>query len=84
MPPADVTPTTTTPTADPTAADAAVDAPAANAPAVDATTPASKANEEGQCLVCPHPWSGHDVTSARFCTATMAAALTRGCVCPRA
>jgi hypothetical protein len=34
------------------------------------------------CLACAHPWSGHDVISARFCTATIASALTRGCVCP--
>jgi hypothetical protein len=37
---------------------------------------------EDVCLACAHPWSGHDVISARFCTATIASALTRGCICP--
>ena len=35
------------------------------------------------CQACTHPWSAHDVISARFCTATVALALARGCVCPR-
>jgi hypothetical protein len=34
------------------------------------------------CLACAHPMSAHDVISARFCTATLAGALSRGCVCP--
>lgn len=34
------------------------------------------------CVACAHPWSAHDVISARFCTATVAAGLVRGCVCP--
>lgn len=34
------------------------------------------------CVACAHPWTAHDVISARFCTATVAAGLLRGCVCP--
>ena len=39
---------------------------------------------EGACEMCPHPLSAHDAISLRFCSATRAAALTRGCVCPSA
>ena len=35
------------------------------------------------CHMCTHPRSAHDVISARYCAATAAGALTRGCVCPR-
>lgn len=72
MPTADVTPTTTT-----------TEAPGVDMPAVDANPDPTAVNED-QCPVCPHAWSGHDATGTRFCTATMTAALTRGCVCPRA
>jgi hypothetical protein len=37
---------------------------------------------EDVCLACAHPWARHDVISARYCTATITGALTRGCVCP--
>jgi hypothetical protein len=37
---------------------------------------------EGGCDTCPHPVAAHDAISLRFCSATRAAALTRGCVCP--
>jgi len=33
------------------------------------------------CAACPHPWSDHDRIAVRFCTATAAGALGRGCVC---
>jgi hypothetical protein len=33
------------------------------------------------CAVCPHFWNAHDAIAVRFCAATMARALTRGCVC---
>jgi hypothetical protein len=39
---------------------------------------------EGACEMCPHALSAHDAISLRFCSATRAAALTRGCVCPSA
>ena len=37
---------------------------------------------EGACETCPHPLGAHDAISLRFCAATLAAALPRGCVCP--
>jgi hypothetical protein len=36
--------------------------------------------DEG-CSVCAHPMRAHDAIGARFCAATMAGALDRGCVC---
>lgn len=35
----------------------------------------------GGCAVCPHPWAFHDRIAARYCTATVAGAFSRGCVC---
>jgi hypothetical protein len=37
---------------------------------------------DGRCPACAHPWDRHDVISARYCTATIASTLTRGCICP--
>ncbi|SFR27928.1 hypothetical protein SAMN04488564_11239 [Lentzea waywayandensis] len=33
------------------------------------------------CDVCPHPWHEHDPLGVRYCTATAASALSRGCIC---
>ncbi len=33
------------------------------------------------CAVCPHPWNEHDPLGVRYCTATTASALPRGCIC---
>ena len=33
------------------------------------------------CDVCAHAISGHDVTATRYCDATQANALSRGCIC---
>jgi hypothetical protein len=33
------------------------------------------------CDACGHPLGGHDATAARYCKATVANALSRGCVC---
>jgi hypothetical protein len=38
--------------------------------------------ESGSCIVCPHAPADHDRISLRFCQATQAAAMSRGCVCP--
>jgi hypothetical protein len=35
----------------------------------------------GTCPVCPHPLADHDPIGLRFCRATAAAAVSRGCVC---
>jgi hypothetical protein len=37
-----------------------------------------------RCDVCPHPVVEHDGIALRFCRATAAGALARGCVCPPA
>lgn len=33
------------------------------------------------CAVCPHAWEGHDLIGIRYCSATVAGGLHRGCVC---
>ncbi|MDT4924581.1 MAG: hypothetical protein QOG01_2294 [Pseudonocardiales bacterium] len=35
-----------------------------------------------RCATCPHDVDQHDRISLRYCTATAAGALTRGCICP--
>jgi hypothetical protein len=47
-----------------------------------AETTARSEAADGGCEMCPHALSAHDAISLRFCAATLAAALTRGCVCP--
>lgn len=37
-------------------------------------------SEDG-CDACAHPRSAHDALGTRFCAATTATALTRGCIC---
>ncbi len=33
------------------------------------------------CAVCPHEWDAHDPIGIRFCSATIAGQLPRGCAC---
>jgi hypothetical protein len=33
------------------------------------------------CAACSHAWDAHDVIGVRYCTATTAGGLSRGCVC---
>ncbi len=33
------------------------------------------------CDVCAHPDAAHDAIARRYCKATMASALPRGCIC---
>jgi hypothetical protein len=47
-----------------------------------ATATDRNAAVERTCQACAHPWESHDVISTRYCQATIAGALTRGCVCP--
>jgi len=35
----------------------------------------------GVCVACPHPLPKHDPLGVRYCTATTASALPRGCIC---
>jgi hypothetical protein len=46
------------------------------------TTNDDSGPQDGVCGVCGHPLSAHDAISVRYCAATAAGALTRGCVCP--
>lgn len=41
------------------------------------------ASDGAGCPACPHPLHAHDVIGARFCRATTAKALNRGCACAR-
>lgn len=34
-----------------------------------------------RCATCEHPQDTHDAIAARYCAATLAAAITRGCIC---
>ena len=34
-----------------------------------------------RCQMCEHPADSHDALSRRYCAATAAGALTRGCIC---
>ncbi|WP_158102597.1 RGCVC family protein [Lentzea kentuckyensis] len=43
--------------------------------------PAGHSDAAAICAVCPHPSHEHDPIGVRYCTATMAAALPRGCIC---
>ncbi|HEY3736576.1 MAG TPA: RGCVC family protein [Jatrophihabitans sp.] len=35
-----------------------------------------------RCAVCDHAIADHDPVSLRYCHATQAQALSRGCICP--
>ena len=34
-----------------------------------------------QCAACKHDWDKHDALGVRYCTATTAGSLSRGCIC---
>jgi hypothetical protein len=36
---------------------------------------------EDKCAACSHPWEKHDALGVRYCTATTASSLSRGCIC---
>ena len=40
------------------------------------------ADQRPRCAVCTHELEHHDPISARYCRATQAQALPRGCICP--
>lgn len=44
-------------------------------------TAAVTAAESDACSTCPHSLERHDATALRYCAATLAAALSRGCIC---
>ena len=43
--------------------------------------PAPQAEDDTRCGSCPHPLADHDPIGLRFCRATRAGDITRGCVC---
>jgi hypothetical protein len=53
--------------------------PSQHAGRIDVT---AQSADDRRCDVCPHPVVEHDGIALRFCRATAAAALARGCVCP--
>ena len=51
-------------------------------PATPSTTDAVTESRTGPaCAACPHSRDAHDRIGTRFCAATTAGALSRGCVC---
>jgi hypothetical protein len=56
-----------------------IDAPVA-VPASSTASAPDVATDLG-CAACPHDVDAHDPIGTRFCTATIAGALSRGCVC---
>jgi hypothetical protein len=66
-------------------------APTATAPDTDvrlathgdreALDPGTLNQVDEACAVCPHPAATHDSLGQRFCRATLAGAITRGCIC---
>jgi hypothetical protein len=53
-------------------------------PTTTLSKPAADADAEaraGICPVCPHRLADHDPIGLRFCRATAAGAVSRGCVC---
>lgn len=45
------------------------------------TLPVPETGAEARCGSCPHPVSAHDPIGLRFCRATRAGDIHRGCVC---
>jgi hypothetical protein len=45
------------------------------------TAPETSVTADEACFVCGHPMSAHDAIGTRFCAATAAGALSRGCIC---
>ena len=43
--------------------------------------PSTADRTDPTCAVCPHEWAAHDPIGIRFCSATVAGQLHRGCVC---
>jgi hypothetical protein len=46
-----------------------------------ATEPATDARAQRSCAACPHDRDAHDRIGTRFCAATTAGRLSRGCAC---
>jgi hypothetical protein len=46
-----------------------------------AAVPSTGARADRACAACPHDRDAHDAIGTRFCSATSARGLHRGCVC---
>jgi hypothetical protein len=51
------------------------------ATAPDLATPAYEHTDDRVCAACAHPLAAHDPIGLRFCRATTAGGLARGCAC---
>ncbi|OZM70154.1 hypothetical protein CFN78_26650 [Amycolatopsis antarctica] len=51
-------------------------------PATDTTQPVTEPTSLDGCTACSHVRDDHDQIGLRFCSATLAGNLARGCVCP--
>ncbi|MFC5055656.1 RGCVC family protein [Saccharothrix xinjiangensis] len=49
---------------------------------IDPLAPDTARRAEQSCPACPHPADTHDSLARRFCAATLAGELRRGCLCP--
>jgi hypothetical protein len=50
-------------------------------PVVGDTAVDSEPGDGERCSTCQHPLADHDALSVRFCAATAASGLARGCIC---
>ena len=50
-------------------------------PMTEAPPAAIEIRTDAACAACPHDRDAHDRIGTRFCSATIAGALTRGCAC---
>ncbi|MFE9749034.1 RGCVC family protein [Saccharothrix saharensis] len=48
---------------------------------IDPLAPDAARRAEGSCSECRHPVNAHDALAQRFCAATRAGDLHRGCLC---
>ncbi|WP_433261352.1 RGCVC family protein [Actinosynnema sp. CS-041913] len=48
---------------------------------IDPLAPDAARQAERSCPACPHPADAHDPLARRFCAATRAGGLHRGCLC---
>jgi hypothetical protein len=60
-------------------------APASTAPRTEQREwppdPTPQHGDDPTCDACPHPVADHDAIGLRFCRATLASAIDRGCAC---
>lgn len=57
--------------------------PPSPTPRIADDVPGAGAPDLAVCPACPHPAALHDAIGTRFCRATTAKTLSRGCVCAK-